>query len=58
MKPRFCTSPLGVSDAIEAAWRTYSMIYDKPDEQVRLALETYISTGWSQMESETRTNSP
>jgi len=43
MKPRFCTSPLGVSDAIEAAWRTYSMIYDKPDEQVRLALETYIN---------------
>jgi hypothetical protein len=43
MKPRFCTSPLGVSDAIESAWRTYSMIYDKPDEQVRLALESYIN---------------
>jgi hypothetical protein len=43
MKPRFCTSPLAVSDAIEAAWRTYSMIYDKPDERARLALETYIN---------------
>jgi hypothetical protein len=42
MKPRFCTSPLGVSDAIESAWRTYSMIYHKPDDQVRLALESYV----------------
>jgi hypothetical protein len=31
-----------VTDAIESACHTYSMIYDKPDEQVRLALESYI----------------
>ena len=42
MKPRFFSSPLGVTDAIESACHTYSMIYDKPDEQVRLALESYI----------------
>jgi len=58
MKPRFCTSPLGVSDDIEAAWGTYSMIYDKPDEQARLALETYINRLVANGERETRTNSP
>jgi hypothetical protein len=42
MKPRFFTSPLGVTDAIESACQTYSMIHNKPDERVRLALESYI----------------
>lgn len=42
MKPRFCTTPVGVSGAVENAWRTYSMIHDKPGEQARLALERYI----------------
>ena len=42
MKPRFFTSPLGVSDAIETACRTYSMIYDTPNEQAKLAVESYI----------------
>jgi len=32
MKPRFFTSPIGVSDAVESAWRTYSMLHDRPDE--------------------------
>jgi hypothetical protein len=42
MKPRFFASPLSVTDAIESACHTYSMIYDKPDEWVRLGLESYI----------------
>jgi len=42
MKPRFCTSPVGVSDAVESAWRTYAMLYDKPAERAKLALEAYI----------------
>ncbi|THD56431.1 MAG: hypothetical protein E8A46_03680 [Bradyrhizobium sp.] len=42
MKPRFCTSPVGVSDAIESAWRTYAMLHDKPAERNKLALEAYI----------------
>jgi hypothetical protein len=42
MKPRFCATPVGVSDAVERAWRTYAMIYDKPGEEARLALESYI----------------
>ncbi|MGA9092237.1 MAG: hypothetical protein WB420_24390 [Bradyrhizobium sp.] len=31
-----------MSDAVETAWRTYSMIYDEPGEPARLALEGYI----------------
>jgi hypothetical protein len=42
MKPRFCTSPVGVSDAVDSAWRTYAMLYDKPAERDKLALEAYI----------------
>ncbi len=42
MKPRFCTSPVGVSDAVESAWRTYSMLYERPDESTKLALEAYV----------------
>jgi hypothetical protein len=42
MKPRFCTSPVGVSDAVNSAWRTYSTLYEVPDEAARLALEAYI----------------
>jgi hypothetical protein len=42
MKPRFCTSPLGASDAVERAWRTYSMLYDKPDQPAKLELEAYV----------------
>jgi hypothetical protein len=42
MKPRFCTSPIGVSDATNRAWRTYSKLYDRPGGTTRLALEAYI----------------
>jgi hypothetical protein len=42
MKPRFCVSPLGVSDAVNSAWRTYSRLYDTPDQTVRPALEACI----------------
>jgi hypothetical protein len=42
MKPRFCTSSVGVSDAVESAWRTYAMLYDKPAERDKLVLEAYI----------------
>ena len=42
MKPRFFTDPVGVSDAIETACRTYSMIYDKPGEEARLEVESYV----------------
>ena len=42
MKPRFFTNPVEVTDAIETACRTYSMIYDKPGEQARLAVESYV----------------
>lgn len=42
MKPRFYTSVVGVSDAVNSAWRTYATLYDVPDETVRPALEAYI----------------
>ena len=42
MKPRFFTSPIGVSDAVESAWRTYSMLYDRPDEPAKPELEAYV----------------
>lgn len=42
MKPRFCVSPVGVSDAVNSAWRTYSALYDPPREAAKLALEAYI----------------
>jgi hypothetical protein len=42
MKPRFCTAPIGVSDAVNSACRTYSTLYDAPDEAVRSALEAYV----------------
>lgn len=42
MKPRFCISPVGVSDAVNSAWRTYSTLYDAPDEAARIALEAYV----------------
>ena len=42
MKPRFFTNPVEVTDAIETACRTYSMIYDKPGEEARLAVESYV----------------
>jgi hypothetical protein len=42
MKPRFCTSPIGVSDAVESARRTYSMLYDRPDQPAKLELEAYV----------------
>jgi hypothetical protein len=42
MKPRFCTSPIGVSDAVSSACRTYSTLYDAPNEAMRSALEAYI----------------
>jgi hypothetical protein len=44
MKPRFCTSPVGVTDAVETAWRTYSMLYDRPGAPTKLALEAYVRT--------------
>jgi len=34
-------SPIGVSDPVESAWRTYSMLYDTPDEPAKLELEAY-----------------
>ncbi len=43
MKPRFCTSPVGVSDAVNSACRTYSTLYDAPDETAKLALEAYLN---------------
>lgn len=42
MKPRFRTSPVAVSDAVDSAWRTHSMLYDAPDEAARFALEAYL----------------
>jgi hypothetical protein len=42
MKPRFCISPIGVSGAANRAWRTYSTLYDTPDEAAKLALEAYL----------------
>ncbi len=42
MKPRFCTSPVGVSDVVESAWRTYAMPCDRPAEREKLVLEAYI----------------
>jgi hypothetical protein len=42
MKPRFCLSPVGVSDAVNSAWRTYATLYDPPGEATKLALEAYI----------------
>jgi len=42
MKPRFWTSPVGVSDAINSAWRIYLTLYDAPGQTTRLALEAYI----------------
>jgi|HubBroStandDraft_6_1064221.scaffolds.fasta_scaffold899051_2 hypothetical protein len=42
MKPRFCTSPVGVSDAVESAWRTYAMLYDEPAERDKHMVEAYI----------------
>jgi hypothetical protein len=42
MKPRFCTTPVEVPDAVERAWRTYSMLYERPGEPARRALESYI----------------
>jgi hypothetical protein len=42
MKPRFCVSPVGASDAVNRAWRTYATFHDSPDETTRLALEAYI----------------
>jgi len=43
MKPRFCVSPVGVSDAADSAWRTYSMLADAPGEADKLALEAYLN---------------
>jgi hypothetical protein len=31
-----------VSDAVESAWRAYSMLYDRPDKPARLELEAYV----------------
>ena len=42
MKPLFCTSPIGVSDAVENAWRTCSLLYDRPDEPAKLECEAYV----------------
>ena len=42
MKPRFCISPIGVSDAVANAWRTYAMLYDEPRETDRGMLRAYV----------------
>jgi hypothetical protein len=42
MKPRFCLSRVGVSGAVNSAWRTYSTLYETPGPAARLALEAYI----------------
>jgi hypothetical protein len=42
MKPRFCVSPVGVSDAVATAWRTFAMLYDEPRETDRDALRAYV----------------
>ena len=42
MKPRFCLSPLGVSDAVNSAWRTYTRLYDAPDETEQRALRIMV----------------
>ena len=43
MKPRFCVTPVGVSDAVTSAWNTYSMIYDAPRETDKVALKAYVN---------------
>jgi hypothetical protein len=42
MKPRFFVSSLGVSDAVDRAWRNYLMLYDKPRQTDKLALKGYV----------------
>ena len=42
MKPRFCTSALGVKSAVSQALGTYSMLYDKPSDRHRYAVEQYV----------------
>ncbi|MGC2811834.1 MAG: hypothetical protein WA303_15855 [Bradyrhizobium sp.] len=42
MKPRFCVSSVGVSDAVDSAWRNYLMLYEKPRQTDKLTLKGYI----------------
>ena len=42
MKPRFCVSSVGVSDAVDSAWRNYLMLYEKPRQTDKLALKGYV----------------
>jgi hypothetical protein len=42
MKPRFSFLFVGVSAALDTAWRTYSLVYSAPDETNKLALQAYI----------------
>jgi len=43
MPPRFCVSPVGASDAVASAWRTYTMLYgDEPREMDRGMLRAYV----------------
>jgi hypothetical protein len=42
MKPRFCTSALGVKSAVNQAVGTYTMLYDKPSDRRRYAVEQYV----------------
>ena len=42
MKPRFCTSAVGVRSAVSQALGTYTMLYDKPSDQDRHAVEKYV----------------
>lgn len=43
MPPRFCVSPIGASDAVASAWRTYKMLYDdEPRETDRSMLRAYV----------------
>jgi hypothetical protein len=42
MKPRFCVSPIGVSDAVATAWQTFVMLYNEPRETDRDMLRAYV----------------
>lgn len=43
MRARFCRLPIGVSAAVDTAWRTYSSLYDTPSETKKLALQAYVN---------------
>jgi hypothetical protein len=43
MRARFCRLPIGVSAAVDTAWRTYSSLYDTPSETKKMALQAYVN---------------